>query len=422
MKDYLFDNVHNGVHLYSSITIEDQPHIPPNQPSALQHYDIVNKMLNEELAMGRIAGPFQTRPPGLIISPLAAVPKKDPGSYRIIHNLSFPLGNSVNSHTPRELCSVSYETIDDCIDIVTKLGKNCLISKIDVLKSFRIIRVAEYDLRFLGFMWNDSFWIDLVMPMGASISCSHFERLSTALQWIAINKLHVPYISHILDDFIFFGPPQSQVCKNSLLAFQSLADSVGIPLNPKKTVQPSTSVELHGILFDTVEMRLKVPQDKREKALKLIQQMKIKTKVTLDEIQKLTGLLQFLTKAIQPGRSFLRRLYDLTRTLYLPTHLVRLNAEAKRDLEAWEIFLKDFQGSLMLKSIDWHRDSHWKLFSDASGKGYGAMYGHKWIQGEFPPNWSKKSIAIRELVPVYLSFQLWVETFPNSKILLITLQ
>ena len=281
-------------------------------------------------------------------------------------------------------CVLSLTSIDDCIDIVSKLGRNCLISKIDVLKSFRILKVAESDYKFLGFIWNDLYWFDKVLVMGASISCSHFEPLSNALQWIAINKLGVPYISHILDDFIFFGPHGSNVCAKSLASFQYLADSVGIPLNPKKNVLPGTSVELHGILFDTSDMKLKVPLDKRDKALDMIRRMNSKRKVTLEELQKLTGVLQFLTKAVQPGRSFLRRLYDLTKNLYLPSHLVWLNFEALQDLHAWEIFLTQFQGSLILEKIDWKKDSNWKLFSDTSGLGYGAVYGNKWIQAKFP--------------------------------------
>ena len=134
LKDVLIDYVSNGVKLYSTFNSDMQKFIPSNQPSAIQNYEIVNKMLNEELSLGRIAGPFRHKSPGLIISPLAAVPKKDPGAYCIIHNLSYPLDNSVNTHTPHELCTVTYETIDDCIDIVSKLGRNCLISKKKVLE------------------------------------------------------------------------------------------------------------------------------------------------------------------------------------------------------------------------------------------------------------------------------------------------
>ncbi len=47
----------------------------------------------------------------------------------------------------------------------------------------------------------------------------------------------------------------------------------------------------------------------------------------------------------------------------------------------------------------------------------GAIYGHMWIQGEFPQSWLDKSIAIKELVPIYLSSQKWASKFHDTKIL-----
>ena len=67
-----------------------------NHSSACVHSNFVNTKLNHELAMGRVAGPFDSpTPPDLIISPLGVVPKKTPGEYRLIHDLSFPKDNSV---------------------------------------------------------------------------------------------------------------------------------------------------------------------------------------------------------------------------------------------------------------------------------------------------------------------------------------
>ena len=42
--------------------------------------------------------------------------------------------------------------------------------------------------------------------MGCSSSCKTFEMFSTALEWIAQNKLHIPYILHLLDDFLIISP------------------------------------------------------------------------------------------------------------------------------------------------------------------------------------------------------------------------
>ena len=59
--------------------------------------------------MGRVAGPFDVLTPAdVILSPLGVVPKKTPGEYRLIHDLSFPKLDSVNSHIEKAYMEVTY--------------------------------------------------------------------------------------------------------------------------------------------------------------------------------------------------------------------------------------------------------------------------------------------------------------------------
>ncbi|MCP3933051.1 MAG: hypothetical protein GY705_28605, partial [Bacteroidetes bacterium] len=180
-----------------------------------------------------------------------------------------------------------------------------------------------------------------------------------------------------------------------------------MPIKEEKTVQPCTRVELHGLLVDTELMIVQVPADKLQNALSLIQVMLQSDKVTLLQIQSICGTLNFFTKAIPGGRTFLRRLYDLTVGLSRPSHHVRLTSESKKDLQMWEYFLLHSNGSNIIKTINWSTDSDFKFYSDASGFAYAVVFGEHWIQGEFPVSWKDKSIAIKELVPIFLAFMKW---------------
>ena len=83
--------------------------------------------MQKEIELGRIAGPFQHAPfSNFRISLLAKIPERVPGEYRLIHNLSAPLGNSINSHIPHELASVKYQKMQHAVDIIKKLGKGTL--------------------------------------------------------------------------------------------------------------------------------------------------------------------------------------------------------------------------------------------------------------------------------------------------------
>ncbi len=163
------------------------------------------------------------------------------------------------------------------------------MAKADLTSAFRLLRVSLPDLHFLGFTWKGLIYFDKMMPMGAAISCAQFEKFSTAVQWILKNVFKVKFMSHILDDFLFFGHPDSSDCNFGLQSFLLLAESLGLAIKPEKTVLPSTKVEMHGILFDSVAMELSLPSDKLIKAKTLLDNLFKKRKVQLVVVQQLHG-------------------------------------------------------------------------------------------------------------------------------------
>ena len=69
-----------------------------NKASANQHPEIVDAYLANEVALGRVAGPFHSpRLPNLHINSFGVIPKKgQPNKWRLILDMSSPLGSSVN--------------------------------------------------------------------------------------------------------------------------------------------------------------------------------------------------------------------------------------------------------------------------------------------------------------------------------------
>ena len=156
-----------------------------NHRSALQAAFIVDRKLLHEVSLGRIAGPF-THPPfnDFQSSPLGLVPKHDPGKFRLIHDLSFPRGDSINLYTSKQFTCVQYETLDQVVSLVQECGQGCFIPKADIKDAFRLIPIKPQDYHLLGMTWHGLFYHDKVLPMGSAISCQTFERFSRAVQWI----------------------------------------------------------------------------------------------------------------------------------------------------------------------------------------------------------------------------------------------
>ena len=110
---YDFPLQYSGTHL---------PFMAKSSRTVFQRPNLVRQKIDKELSMGRIAGPFINPPfPTFRISPIGLVQKKD-GDFRMIHNLSHPMHNSVNDFIDSEFCSVRYANIDDAVKLVKRIG------------------------------------------------------------------------------------------------------------------------------------------------------------------------------------------------------------------------------------------------------------------------------------------------------------
>ena len=131
-----------GSTLASSMNPLQHPCVRTNLPS---NADAVSAAILKELHRGHTAGPFDAPTlPKMHCSPLGAAPKKD-GSMRIILDLSFPKGHSVNDGIPIESCQVRYNSFDDALGMINATGKDCFMTKIDIKHAFRLCPVREED-------------------------------------------------------------------------------------------------------------------------------------------------------------------------------------------------------------------------------------------------------------------------------------
>jgi hypothetical protein len=417
LAKYLTDGFISGFRIHSSTSPRSS--VPSNHPSAFQRPSIVFSKLTKELQSGRISGPYLSIPfPNLICSPLGLVPKKTSNEFRLIHNLSFPRGESVYDGIPSDFSRVSYEDLDHCIHIIQSIGRGALIAKADLESAFRILPIHPLDYRFLGFTWNNLFYFDKCLPMGLSASCQHFEAFSSSLQFILTHHFKVPHTSHIVDDFIFFGPPGSNLCSISLRKFFILAEDLNIPIKQSKTVLPNSTVELHGIEVDTVRMEMRLPPDKLARAIDLLSSLQRRRSLLLLELQSVLGFLNFACKVIAHGRPFLRRLTDLTVNVLNPEHHIRLTKESRLDIVAWLSFLKEYNGVSIFIDSEWMASHTVDFYSDSSGLGFAAVFGTRYVQGSWPASWINYSIALKELYPITLAIELWGPLLSSKRILL----
>ena len=196
-----------------------------------------------------------------------------------------------------------------------------------------------------------------------------------------------------------------------LLAFAlRICSEVGFPVMKEKVVGATTLIEFLGFLIDTSVMEIRLPQEKLQRVKSMLQSWKRRRSCTKRELLSMIGTLQHASTVVKPGRTFLRRMIDLSkRNVHLDSHL-RLNTDFRADLQWWATFIESWNGVSILTSLC-RRPIDAKLVSDASGSwGCGAYFGSRWFSLLWSqcPVWTDMHISVKELLPIVIACATWV--------------
>lgn len=186
------------------------------------------------------------------------------------------------------------------------------------------------------------------------------------MQWVVEQKTGLSTIDHYLDDFIFVGN-DFETCLKLMEMFKQVAQELGVPLAEDKSVGPTNNLVFLGLEIDTVAMMVIVPVHKRVELVSLLQKFIDRKSITPKQLQSLLGKLNFVTKAITPGRAFVRRMHNATIGIINPHHFIRLKQEMKDDMQLWLNFLHDFNGKVYFSEADWSSNLTLDLFTDSAG-------------------------------------------------------
>lgn len=392
-------------------------HHPANLSSAYDHPQVISSYVETECSLGHTAGPFLNPPfTPFNLNPLGAVPKKS-GKWRLIMHLSHPPGSSVNDGIPVEEFSLHYISIDTAADAIMTLGRSCYLAKADIKSAFRICPVKSEDWPLLGFQWQGKFYFDRVLPFGLRSAPFIFNCLAEALCWILQHNYSVSTIMHYLDDYLTAGHSHAE-CEKNLHQLKIAFRNIGVPLAEEKFEGPASTISFLGILLDTERLEARLPEDKLSSIKELITEWLIKPSATKRELLSLIGHLSFAAKVVPPGRTFLRRMIDLSTSEQGLDTVITLDDSFCKDLHWWHSFLDSWNGRSLLLSPKWLANSTLQLFTDSSGSiGYGAYFQKLWFQGRWTPSNQGMSIQWKELFPIVLAAATWGRRWSTKRIL-----
>ncbi|KAK3751835.1 hypothetical protein QZH41_001030, partial [Actinostola sp. cb2023] len=190
----------NGIRLGFKLGFDHAPDLRSakrNKKSADDHPTVIDEYLANEVALGRVAGPFAHPPiPQLHISSFGVIPKNgQPGKWRLIVDLSSPAGSSVNDGIDVDSFSLQYIRVDDIVKMVSKCGFGALIAKFDVLAAYRNVAIHPSDRALLGMRWRGLPTAGSVGPTvtdpntKSSVGGSHFASLELRCRELLLQGL-----------------------------------------------------------------------------------------------------------------------------------------------------------------------------------------------------------------------------------------
>lgn len=223
-----------------------------NHSSALNLPNAINSFLQTELSYGATAGPFlhDPFPTPLQTSPLQTFPK-DEFKRRVVLDLGFPTGTSVNDGIPKDsfLDEPFHLSLPSSADFIVPIIANspgCYQYKKDLKRAYRQIPVDPKDYRFLGYRWQNLFYFGTILPFGLRSATLACQRTTNAISYIFGSTYHHEYVNYIDD---FGGAEASN--KEVSLAFQDLEDLFtslhGLKSSPVKDCPPSIRMPFLGL-------------------------------------------------------------------------------------------------------------------------------------------------------------------------------
>ncbi len=390
-----------------------------NHRSAVQYANVVDADIATDIKDGAIMGPFLVNPlpVPLVTSPLQTVSKSGGTDRRVVVDLSFPFGHSVNDGIPKDqflgtAVKLRYPSVDAFARMVQLKGQGCLMFKRDLKRAYKQLPLSPNDWPLCAVRWREHIYIYTTQIFGLRSSAMACQRTTNSVTYLFQRDGYS--LCNYLDDMGGCDTPT-----RAPLAFQTLGyllNSLGLTENTDKAVQPCTVMVFLGILVNSVDFTLTIPADKLARARVLLRHWLSVAACSQRQLQSLLGTLTHLSCCVRPGRTFLNRMLNELRDASVShpdTPCIILSTDFKKDVRWWHYLMDHFNGVSLMANMFW-TDCH--FMSDACLHGLGGYYAGQYFHATFPPMFSNLPIHAKEMLAILVCVKLWGSTWGRQRI------
>jgi hypothetical protein len=303
-------------------------------------------------------------------------------------------------------------------DGVRLLRRGWFMARIDLKRYFQQLPLHPSDWPMLGIRLPKNLrdlaegvdtWVSAFAHFGGSPFPAYANATMSAVS--AILRAHGIANAFLTDDLLVCGATEAECQANLDRAIQLLV-RLGWKLQSDKIIPPSQRMPFLGILIDTINERLSIPQDKLDNYLRTIRQMLAADDVghlLAKDLESLVGKLSWVVEVMVAGKS---HIWPLRQSLphgwyhHRSLHaVVKLSGESRTALEWWAKYMEEARHNPLWVPFWTHQPPLFcRTFSDSSGEiGFGLTVGDTVFQGLWDPSVIPESSGYKELIPILLA-------------------
>ena len=341
---------------------------------------------------------------GQFLSEIFLTPKPD-GSYRLILNLK----------RFNKFVEYNHFKLEDWRTATKLIFKNCVMCKIDLKEAYYLVSVAKSHRKFLRFRFKEELIEFNCLPFGLSSAPRVFTKImKPVIRYF--RKLGIICVIY-LDDILIIASDFKK-CKSDVRLIITFLEKLGFIINYKKSIlNPSIEIQYLGFIFNSVEMTIEIPEDKKQKIKLKLQNFLVKSKCKIQELAELLGLLTSCCLAVKYGWKYTKKLERLKYLSLLDSNnnfnaFMKIPTHIHEDLKWWLKTIPISKNSIKVKVYSL------EIFSDASLTGWGVSCKKDSTHGFWDRDEQQCSINFLELKAAFFGLKCFADKLKHCNILL----
>lgn len=196
------------------------------------------------------------------------------------------------------------------------------MAKLDLSSAYRSVKIHPDDTHHTGLAWKFkgkdevTYMYDARLPFGSRLAPGIFHTLSQAVRRMMNHQGYHRTLAYC-DDFLICHHDKHQ-CLLALNHLIRLCRKLGFAINYSKLVEPTTSVTFLGVNIDSNKMTVGLPGDKVQALERKLRLAADKKSINKKELQSLAGSLNWACRVIEPGKFFVRNIFEGIKRLSKP--------------------------------------------------------------------------------------------------------